>query len=241
MLTNKENMKTRPNRIKLTTSLIIIGFMVAPIVLSLIGTGLAILFNCHGASEASCSVPAMNNIITNLLVSAYLTFVTVPLGVVVLVIYAVVQSLRSSKHVSSGTSAGTQLPPVVEGFRLSRLDESWFATLSLSGLEIRTSVPDLLRSPDWPCAFDHAKKHLFVQLLSDTGQMREGYYEYLLAVNDEIVIISVDSYGARIMPTGAWQKLPRNLIVSLADSAAKIATAGQAPLKWDEARSARMR
>ena len=233
-------MKTRPNRIKLRTSLIIIGFMVAPIVLSLIGAGLAILFNCHGASEASCSVPGVNTLVTNLIVSAYLTLLTVPLGVVVLVIYAVVQSLRSSQPRSSAIGAGTEIPTAEDGFRLARLDESWFATLSLSGLEIRTSVPDLLRSPDWPCAID-AKNHLFVQLLSDTGQMREGYYEYLLAVNDEIVIISVDSYGARIMPTGAWQKLPRNLIVSLADSAAKIATAGQAPLKWDEARSARMR
>jgi hypothetical protein len=96
-LTNKEKMETRPKRIKLMTSLIIIGFMVAPIVLSLIGACLAALFNCHGASEASCSVPAMNKIITNLIVSAYFTFVTVPLGVVVLVIYALVQRLRSPR------------------------------------------------------------------------------------------------------------------------------------------------
>ena len=75
---------------------------------------------------------------------------------------------------------------------------------------------------------------LFTQLVSDTGLTRNGFYEFLLAVVDQLIIISVDDCGAPIMPTCGWKNIEASTIVELANEAAMFIAATQQPLRWSD-------
>lgn len=67
--------------------LVVVGLVVAPLVLSLIGSGLAWLFSCTGVDVISrCSVPAMTGLISGLVSMTWLLVIAIPVGAIAIVI-----------------------------------------------------------------------------------------------------------------------------------------------------------
>ena len=58
---------------------------------------------------------------------------------------------------------------------------------------IQRRVPDY----DWEWAVDEENGILFTQLISNSNEMREGYYWYLLIVNSKKYIIRVNAWGGK--------------------------------------------
>jgi hypothetical protein len=65
--------------------------------------------------------------------------------------------------------------------------------------------------------------------------MRDGYYEYLLAIDEDLLVIALESGRARLLRVGAWTKFPREVVIALADKGATIVTVAKQPFQWSDA------
>ena len=111
------------------------------------------------------------------------------------------------------------------------LAETWLATLPIATVTRLTTPPS---DPTWRCAINVEYKVLFTQLISDTYQMRDYYYEYLLAIDDKLMIISWNG-KASLEKVGAWKELPLSELVKLANRCAELTTYDQKPFLWRHA------
>ena len=76
---------------------------------------------------------------------------------------------------------------------------------------------------------------MFTQLVSDSWLMRDGYYEYLLAIDEDLLVIAWESSQAKLLRVGAWTKFPREVVIALADRGAAIVTVAKQPFQWRDA------
>jgi len=91
--------KAQPGRISLLPLVIIAIFACLPIALSAIGSVLAAVFECAGEiASVRCKVQSANSLVSTLISMAWLSIVSIPLGGVAALIWAVVVMVSSPKR-----------------------------------------------------------------------------------------------------------------------------------------------
>jgi len=129
-------------------------------------------------------------------------------------------------------NSGSSLPAI--GFEKRDLEDTWFSQLNLSGYAIEPRrIPKKEDHPlGWAVAVNLKHRVLFTQLVSNTGEMRERVYYYLLAIGPDIVVIEWNDPTARILP-GLWStKYSSKAIRQCADAAAMLITSNRKRFKW---------
>lgn len=110
------------------------------------------------------------------------------------------------------------------------LADTWLPAISLRGVPHATEMPT---SPSWPCAIDPARRVLFTQLVSSLGQMRDGYYEYLLAIDGHVLVVVHDGDARLQLPPG-WDAFRHDEVRDLVDRCAVITCCDQQAFSWRE-------
>ncbi|KZY57505.1 MULTISPECIES: hypothetical protein [unclassified Oleiphilus] len=85
----------------------------------------------------------------------------------------------------------------------------------------------------WRCAVGSDGKFdvFFTQLIGSSHQMRDGYYCYLLIINNDEIYIDYDSRGIQIRDTDTAKKYDKRSLVSLIESARK-GRGDKSPIPW---------
>lgn len=189
-------------------ALVTLILMFAPLATCALGYLLMLLLQCQGVHELKCSGGDTGGLVVMLLYSPFLLFVTIPIGVLVLVILQLL-ARAGGRSGAARDAVPEPLPPQRASMPAHapltrvRLDETWFDRLALNDIERQGSDPS---SPAWPCAIDLAGRVLFTALQNPATPVTAKPAEYLLAIGKDIIVFAMDESRARIVPTGASHK-----------------------------------
>lgn len=74
-------------------------------------------------------------------------------------------------------------------FTIQPLFKTWLGRLNLSLLALNDGqIPTFAKYPNWNCAVDEKNGALVFQLLSTTGEMRDGFYRYVVAAGSRLYV-----------------------------------------------------
>jgi hypothetical protein len=110
-------------------------------------------------------------------------------------------------------------------FRVIPLEQSWFQELDVDHPWIPTDRFPRIRPNDpipWTCAVDEERRVLLTQLVSDTWEMREFLYFWLLAVHGDVVCIKEDMPRARMVGTPVIARHSYEKLIALANEARQV-------------------
>jgi hypothetical protein len=74
-------------------------------------------------------------------------------------------------------------------FTVQPLFNTWLGQLNLSLLSLNDDqIPTFAKYPNWKCAVDEKGAVLVFQLISSTGEMRDGFYNYVVATGSRMYV-----------------------------------------------------
>lgn len=115
--------------------------------------------------------------------------------------------------------------------KINILNTNFYDRISKIDIEARR-IPDKGRetTSDWPCAYDSDRDIIFTQLISNTHEMRDWDYYYLMLVNDNPVFIYWTLERASLLDKGAAKQYDQNFLVNLINEASIVCTVRNEPL-----------
>lgn len=113
-----------------------------------------------------------------------------------------------------------------------QLEDTWFGELDLSAAGIEQWRVPKHQPLGWKAAVNSKHKVLFTQLLSNSAEMRDRIYYYLLAIGSDVLLIQVNEPDARILPSGAHDTHSPETVWELANTAAMVVTLDKKPFRF---------
>lgn len=114
-------------------------------------------------------------------------------------------------------------------FEKVELKDSWFNKLDLGKAGVRHRAPE---AETWPCAIDIERALFFTPLLSRSHESREGWYFYLLAIGDDLIVIRWDNGLAKILSQGDAARYPQSQLEELINEGAVVACYDKKPFSF---------
>ncbi len=176
-----------------TATTFILWFMWWPVATFLLGSAMALTLLCL----KDFSTPALNRLVLYCVLSPFVLNLTVPIGIVMLVVKILLSGYRAP---GQRATVQTWRAPERAEFEHARLEQTWFAHLSLAGIDLPAGAPS---APNWRCAIDRAHRVLFMRLPDGPDPQDEAHY--LLALGGDVIIVAAYAGMVRILPMGAWR------------------------------------